>query len=445
LSGEGYRGHVFWDTELFVMPFYLYTLPQVAKNILLYRYRRLPKARELAKNEEYNGAKFPWESADTGEEETPAWARDFDSSIIKIQTHLYEHHITADVAYAFYRYYLATGDEEFLKKYACEVIFETARFWASRVFYNRTTKRYEIRGIIGPDEFHINVNNNAYTNGLVQWNLSLGHTLFFYLKKRAPSSFSQLKEKLGLREKEAKKWVKIAKKLKLNIDKKSRVIEQFDGYFKLREIELEKTDENGIPLLPKYLKAKDLKYTKLIKQADVLMLLYILTNKFSSSVIRANYNYYIKRTLHKSSLSAPIHAIMAVKCDDMHRAYNLFNVSLRTDISNLYGNTQEGIHAASLGGTWQAIVFGFCGIEFIDDIISVTPKFPRTWQKVKFSLTYRGDRVEFDLTNEEVRVKIVSKKKKKTKVVVFGKPYSILTNKKYKFFKKGVKKEEYYY
>ncbi|MCD6583395.1 MAG: glycoside hydrolase family 65 protein [Candidatus Omnitrophica bacterium] len=445
LSGEGYRGHIFWDTELFVMPFYLYTFPQIAKNILLYRYRRLSKARELAKREGYQGAKFPWESADTGEEETPAWARDFDGSIIKIQTHLYEHHITADIAYAFYKYYLATGDEKFLKKYACEIIFETARFWTSRVFYNKITKRYEIRGIIGPDEFHINVNNNAYTNGLAQWNLSLAYTLFSYLKKRTPSTLFRLTKKLDLTEKEVKDWIKIAKKLKPNIDKKNKVIEQFDGYFKLKDIELKNTDENGIPLLPKPIKPKDLKYTKLIKQADVLMLLYLLGDRFSFSVVRANYDYYIKRTLHKSSLSAPIHAIMAVKCEDMHRAYNFFNVSLRTDISNLYGNTREGIHAASLGGTWQAVVFGFCGIEFKNGIISVTPKFPRTWQKVKLSLTYRGDKVEFNLTNEEARVKIVSKKKKKMKVVVFGKSYSILTNKKYKFLKKGLKKEEYYY
>ncbi len=445
LTGEGYRGHIFWDAEIFVMPFYLFTFPNIAKNMLLYRARRLGKAKELALKEGYKGAKFPWESADTGDEETPSWSKDFDGSIIRIFTHKYEHHISADIGYAFYNYYLATADEEFMRKYGYEVIFEIARFWASRVYYNKKKKRFEINSVIGPDEFHIDVNNNAYTNGLARWILYLAYSIFFNLKKKSPRFFESLRKKIGLDEKEVKRWRGIASKLGLNIDKKTKVIEQFDGYFKLREIELTETDENGIPLIPKNIKASELKYTKLVKQADVLMLLYLLSNEFSYEIKRINYEYYIKRTVHKSSLSAPIHALLAARCGDLHRAYTLFNVSLRTDISNLYGNTREGIHAASLGGTWQALVFGFCGIEFIDGVICIDPYLPRTWQRVKFSLVYRNNRIDLDLTNISVRVKIVSRQKKKEKVVVFGKRYIIETNRIYTFFKKRKRKEEYYY
>ena len=446
LTGEGYHGHIFWDAEIFVMPFYLYNFPEIAKNILLYRAKRLKMARELAKKEGFCGAKFPWESADTGEEETPSWARDFDGSIIKIYTHQREHHINADIAYAFYNYYSVTQDEEFMKKYGYEVIFELARFWASRVEFNKRKKRYEIRHVIGPDEFHLDVNNNAYTNGLARWNLEIAYQLYFNLKKRLPIYWKELKNKLNLTDKEVKEWRKIASLIYFPLDKKTKLIEQFEGYFKLKDVKLTQTDENGIPLLPSSIKPKDLKYTKLIKQADVLMLLYLLEDKFPLSVIKANYEYYILRTLHKSSLSASIHSIIAAKCRDLHRAYVLFNVSLRTDISNLYGNTAGGIHAASLGGTWQALIFGFCGIRFRNDTVFVNPLLPYTWHRVKFSLFYRNSLFKFDLNNEEVKVKVFSQKKKKFKIVVFGeKKEEILSGHLYKFVKESKKRKEDYY
>ncbi|HIE36220.1 MAG TPA: glycoside hydrolase family 65 protein, partial [Candidatus Omnitrophica bacterium] len=216
LTGEGYRGHIFWDAEIFLFPFYLFNFPQVAKNMLLYRYKRLDKARELAKREGFKGAKFAWESADTGEEETPEWSKDFDGTVIKIYTHKQEHHITADVAYAVYKYYLATGDEEFMRKFGLEIIFETARFWASRVECNKRKDIYEIKNVIGPDEFHKNVKNNAYTNMMAKWNLVVAARLFEKFKKEKPSVYKRLKEKVNLKEKEVKEWQRIAPKIKFN-------------------------------------------------------------------------------------------------------------------------------------------------------------------------------------------------------------------------------------
>lgn len=445
LTGEGYRGHIFWDTEIFLGPFYSFVLPEVAKNMLLYRYHRLPQARENARKNGYRGAMFPWESADTGEEETPGWARDFDGSIIKIYTHKMEHHITADIAYALYRYYLITRDEDFMNKYGYELLFETARFWASRVEYNPKKAKYEILHVIGPDEFHIDVNNNAYTNMLAKWNLIIAYKLFHKLKKNKPDIYRSLSRKLNLKDDEVKRWRRISSSLTVRTNADG-VIEQFDGYFKLKDIEIKEYDENGIPLLPANLRPRHLAKTKLVKQADVLMLIYLLSDIFNLKTKKVNYQYYIKRTLHKSSLSPSIHAIVACQCNDMNRAYNLFNVSLRADISNLFNNSREGIHAASLGGTWQALIFGFAGLSIRKEILHINPRIPRTWRKVIFSLHWQGNLLKCELNNNVVRLKITSRKKRKIKISVFGQVHIISSGRIYNFQKKAPKRlVEYYY
>ncbi|HEO64113.1 MAG TPA: glycoside hydrolase family 65 protein, partial [Candidatus Omnitrophica bacterium] len=445
LTGEGYRGHIFWDTEIFLVPFYLFNFPEVAKSLLLYRYKRLDIARQLAKKEGFVGAKFPWESADTGSEETPEWAKDIDGSIIKIHTHKLEHHITADISYAFYKYYLVTGDDKFMQDFGYEVMFEAARFWASRSLLNKKRKRYEINNIIGPDEFHIDVNNNAYTNMAAKWNLITAYKMFHKIKRDLPLVFHCLRKKLDLKDKEVKSWKKIAHLLSVNINK-YRVIEQFDGYFKLKKVLLKQTDENGIPILSKRLKTKDLDKTQLVKQADTLMLLYLLSDVYSQKTKKANYDFYVKRAVHKSSLSPSAHSIIACECADLKRAYDLFNVSLRTDISNLYGNTKEGMHGASLGGTWQAVIFGFAGVGIKKERLWINPRMPRTWRKMVFSLFWRGNMLQLELTNDSIKLKAISKKKKGIEIGIFDKINYIKSNKRYTFKRrKPVLAEEYHY
>ena len=197
LSGEGYRGHVFWDTEIFILPFFLFTFPDVAKNMLLYRYKRLQASRDIARKNGYKGAQFAWESADTGQEETPKWARDLDRTVIRIHTHEMEYHITADIAYAVYQYYLATGDEKFMDDYGYELLIESARFWASLVTYNKRKKSYDINNVIGPDEFHVGVNNNVFTNMMAKWNLTTACKMFKQLRQKK-KIYSSLKKKLKL-------------------------------------------------------------------------------------------------------------------------------------------------------------------------------------------------------------------------------------------------------
>ncbi len=437
LSGEGYRGHIFWDTEIFLMPFYLFAFPEVARNILLYRYKRLEEAKEIAKRGGYKGAQFPWESADTGGDETPQWARDIDGSIIKIYTHKMEYHITADIAYAVYKYYVVTADEKFMKDYGLEMIFETARFWESRLEFNRKKKKYEIKHVVGPDEFHIDVNNNAYTNIMARWNLVTAYKLFCKIKKDEHLVYRRLKRKIDLKDKEANKWRMVASQIPINIGK-NKVIEQFDGFLKLKKIILTKIDENGIPFMSPKLKTKHVEKTQLVKQADVLMFLHLLSDTLSLKIKKANYDFYISRTVHKSSLSPSIHSIIASECGDLNKAYNLFNVALRADVGNVYGNTKEGVHAACLGGTWQAVIFGFGGISINKGRLFVNPRMPRSWGSMTFSLNWRGDLAKFKLTNAVIKLKVVSRKKHKLEMGIFGKKNTLITNRTYTFKRKSV-------
>ncbi|MBU2043662.1 MAG: hypothetical protein KJ619_00310 [Candidatus Omnitrophica bacterium] len=444
LSGEGYRGHIFWDAEIFLLPFYAFTFPKVARNMLLYRYRRLEASRQIARSNGYSGSQFAWESGDSGQEETPEWARDIDRTIIKIHTHQMEHHLTADVAYALYKYYVATKDEAFMDSYGYEILIETARFWASRVTYNSKGRKYEIHNVIGPDEFHVGVDNNAFTNMMAKWNLIIAAKSVKKLKKNA-RPYRELKKKLSLSDKEVSSWKQIASRIAINSNNK-KVIEQFDGYFKLKKVDLNRSDENGLLLLPLNIKAKDLGKTRIIKQADVLMLLILLDDVFNSATKAANYDFYISQTVHKSSLSAPMHALAACEVGDLHRAYNLFNVSLRTDISNLYGNTPEGIHAASLGGTWQALIFGFAGVKIKKEELFINPRMPRSWRKMIFCLTWQDNQLRLELNNDSIGLKVFSTKMKNFKLGIFDKPTVVKTNTFHTFRRDNYekKKEEYY-
>ncbi len=442
LSGEGYRGHVFWDAEIFLLPFYAYVLPDAARNMLLYRYRRLDEARKIAKERGYRGAMFPWESAGTGKEETPTWARDLDGRVIRIRTNEFEQHITADIAFAAAQYAAVSGDADFTRDYGAEMIWEAARFWASRVVKDKKGG-YGIRGVIGPDEFHEDVDNNAYTNMLAKWNLLAGHRLYFGLKKGGGGRLRALCSKIGLTDREVRQWKRIAPRLAVRM-RKDGVIEQFDGYFKKRAVKITQRDENGIPLSPRGIKVRDYHKTQLVKQADVLMLLYLLSGFYGKKTKVRNFWYYLDRTLHKSSLSAAVHCLAAVDAGALTQAYQFFNVALRADISNLHGNTAEGIHAASLGGVWQCVVCGFAGVRIKNNELCVDPFMPKAWREIRCSIVWRKDPVIIETKNDGVRIKVVSRRKK-VKIRVFGKLRDVTANKASLFRRKvGDRRRDYY-
>ena len=406
LSGEGYRGHVFWDTEIFMLPFFIYIDPRVAKNLLMYRYHRLKAAKELAQAKGYKGALFPWESAGTGQEATPMWHKDFDGSVIRIVTMEQEQHIVADVAFGVYQYFQATGDKEFWYKYGLEIIFETAMFWTSRAEYNAKKKRYEYHHVMGPDEFHADINNNAYTNIMAAWNIKTAIDEYENLNKDRPTIFKMLKKKIGITDAEIKKWRSVCHDIYVPINKKKKIIEEFDGYCNLKDIKITQLDEKLMPMFPANLDLSQIGTTQLVKQADVIMLFHLLRSKFSLEDLRRNYKYYEKRTLHKSSLSPSIHAIVGLEAKDQDRAFHYFFGTVTADLFNIHGNTREGVHAASLGGAWQAFFFGFAGVRDFGHELVINPKLPKRWKKIKVTFMWKNCKFKAQISNKEVELKI---------------------------------------
>jgi kojibiose phosphorylase len=437
LTGEGYRGHIFWDSEIFMLPFFMYTNPTVAKNMLLYRYNRLPASRRNAIKNGYRGAQFVWESADTGEETTPSWHKLADGSIIKIYTGQMEHHIVSDVAYALDHYYNITGDSEFMQDYGLEIIFETARFWASRVVFNAKRHRYEIKHVIGPDEFQEDVNNSAFTNTMARFNLLRAVELYKEFKKKKSDMFMKLLKRIRLKEWEINQWRQIGRRMYIPKSKKRNLIEEFEGYFKKKDVKITEFDKNGMPILPKAWAERKLSETQLVKQADVVMLLYLLSNTFTDKQKKRNYHYYIKRTMHKSSLSPSINAIIAAEVGDIEHAFRLFLVSLFTDLRDIHGNTRDGIHAASLGGTWQAIVKGFGGMRLKRGMLTFDPKLPKKIKALRFSVEWRGCRVNAIINHDKIKLLFKSPFKKKVKIMVYRAVMEIRCNKSVTFYRKG--------
>ncbi|SFE16536.1 kojibiose phosphorylase [Thermoanaerobacter thermohydrosulfuricus] len=406
LHGEGYKGHVFWDTEIFMLPFFIYVYPQAARTLLMYRYNMLDAARKNATLNGYKGAQYPWESADTGEEETPKWGFDYKGNPVRIWTGDLEHHITADIAFAVWEFFRATEDIEFMLNYGAEVIFETARFWVSRCEYVKELDRYEINNVIGPDEFHEHVDNNAYTNYLAKWNIKKGLELINMLKEKYPEHYYAISNKICLTNEEIEKWKKVEEKIYIPYDKDKKLIEQFEGYFDKKDYVIDKFDENNMSIWPEGVDITRLGDTQLIKQADVVMLMLLLGEEFDEETKRINYEYYEKRTMHKSSLGPSMYAIMGLKVGDHKNAYQSFMRSANVDLVDNQGNTKEGLHAASAGGTWQVAVFGFGGMEIDKEgILNINPWLPEKWDKLSYKVFWKGNLIEVIVTKEDVSVK----------------------------------------
>ncbi|AIS52012.1 trehalose and maltose hydrolase [Thermoanaerobacter kivui] len=425
LHGEGYKGHVFWDTEIFMLPFFIYVHPKAAKTLLMYRYNMLDAARKNAALNGYKGAQYPWESADTGEEETPKWGFDYMGNPVRIWTGDLEHHITADIAFAVWEYFRATEDIEFMLNYGAEVIFETARFWVSRCEYVKELDRYKINNVIGPDEFHEHVDNNAYTNYLAKWNIKKGLELINMLKEKYPEHYHAISNKICLTNEEMEKWKEVEEKIYIPYDKDKKLIEQFEGYFDKKDYVIDKFDENNMPIWPEGVDITKLGDTQLIKQADVVMLMLLLGEEFDEETKRINYEYYEKRTMHKSSLGPSMYAIMGLKVGDHKNAYQSFMRSANVDLVDNQGNTKEGLHAASAGGTWQVAVFGFGGMEIDkEEILNINPWLPEKWDKLSYKVFWKGNLIEVIVTKQEVTVKKL-KGKGNIKVKVKGKELTI--------------------
>ena len=404
LSGYGYRGHSFWDTEIFMLPFFTYTRPEIARNLLSYRWHNLPGARTKAVQNGYRGAQFPWESAGEGEEVTPTWVPNSAdrTRLIRIWTGDIEIHISADIAYAFWQYWQATGDDDFILQRGAEVILETARFWASRLEWIPEKERYELHDVIGPDENHDHVDNNAYTNVMARWNLQKASFLMSWLKEHHPEIWRYLRHYLKINASEIIEWQRIASAIYIPYDPNTSLLEQFEGFFQCKDInlaELEPRDQSVQALFG----IEGATQVQVLKQPDVLMLLYLLPDLFEEKTLRSNYDYYTPRTDHTygSSLGPSIQAIMACHIGDPSAGYEHFMRAARADLFDVRGNAGDGIHGASAGGLWQAIIFGFAGLHRDQKGWQTRPCLPAHWTRLAFKINDHGELVTFEIKQDE--------------------------------------------
>lgn len=398
LSGLGYKGHVFWDTELFMLPPFSLTRPELARNMLMYRYHRLDGARQKARDNGYEGAMFPWESTDTGLETTPQWSDPFpDGSRIRIWTGDNEQHISTDITYAILQYWRWTGDDDFLLNYGAEIVLDTAVFWGSRV--EARNGHYELTQQIGPDEYHENIDNSIFVNRMVVWHLTEALALVAWLKSHAPDTASRLINQLNLSTERLSHWGDIVDHMVIPFDQEKQIHVQFDGFFDMEYIPVLKYQPR-VGGIWGFLGHERALQSQVIKQADVVMLMALLGDATGDRQIMINnWETYYPRCDHGSSLSQSVHSWVAARLGIHPLAYELFYDASVIDLEDNKGNVADGIHGAASGGLWQAVVFGFCGLHLTEDGPAIDPKLPAHWQSVKFNVVYRGQKIAFTATH----------------------------------------------
>jgi len=409
LSGFGYRGHIFWDTEIFILPFFIFTRPALARNLLTYRYHTLNGARRKASHSGYRGAMYAWESAHTGDEVTPRWSLPHDpyAEDVRIWCSDREIHISADIAYAAWYYWYITGDDAWMRDYGAEIILDTAIFWGSRVEWNTKQERYEIRSVIGADEYHEYVNNNAFTNRMVQWHLEKAIFLYDWLDSGFPDRFAALKQKLKLTSERRSRWQDIVTNLWIPSDPSTGLIEQFEGFFNLKDINLDDY-EPRTRSMQAILGIESANQYQVLKQPDVLMLFYLMRQSqdfpYNLAALQKNWDYYAPRTdiTYGSSLGPAIHAILAADLGKSAEAYKHFMQAAMVDLEDTRGNAADGIHGASAGGIWQAVILGFGGVKLTEAGPVADPHLPPGWKRLQFKLHWRGNWQEFDLKDEDM-------------------------------------------
>ncbi|MGZ3573522.1 MAG: glycoside hydrolase family 65 protein [Gemmatimonadaceae bacterium] len=406
LTGEAYRGHVFWDTEIYMLPFYVFTDPLSARSLLMYRYHTLDAARRKAKEHGYEGALYAWESADTGDEVTPRRAIMPDGRVVTILTGEREHHISADIAYAVWQYWRVSGDDAFMLAAGAEILVETARFWASRAQVE-PDGRAHIRQVIGPDEYHEMIDDNAYTNAMAIFNLERAADTIEILQREQVADWQRLCTNLDLAEKEPATWRALAGQLATGFDPATKLFEQFAGYFQLDEVDVVRQRASAMPI-DAYLGPERVRRSKAIKQADVVALSAVLWDQWPVAVHEANFRYYEPRTAHGSSLSPALYALVAARLGDGALAQAYFRQAAEIDLANNMGSAAGGVHMGALGGLWQAAVNGAAGLRAREDGIALDPRLLPGWTEMAFPVQWRGRllrlRLEADRRCIEVNV-----------------------------------------
>ena len=414
LTGEYYQGNTFYDTDLYIVPLYTFTQPELARTCLNFRYEGLRPGREVARQLGYDGAKLAWQAGPRGEECLGRWWRFTHTNV----------HINADAAYAFVQYYRATGDERFLAERGIDLLVETARFFATRVVYDATRDAYDMHDVAGPDEGHCESTNNFYTNCLASRNLRWAADLLAHLAAVDPAAHGAAMRRLALKPEEPEKWRHVAERLTLLFDPETKVHEQCAGFHELK------------PLPPDLLEARkvwfvDVAPFQALNQPDVLMALALLRDDFASDIRRANWEYYQDKSLNFSSMSFAIHAIVAADVGELDEAYKNFVITTGIDLDEaLTGrkDTYAGLHGTACGGAWLAAVFGVGGVRWCDGegvpgarpVLRIDPALPPRWTALRFNLVLRGVVVNVAIDREQVALTAESGRKVEIAACVAG-------------------------
>lgn len=390
LTGQAYEGHYFWDTEIYLLPFLTYTSPHIARNVLRFRYRMLDKARLRARELSHKGALFPWRTIN-GEEASAYY-----------EAGTAQYHINADIAYAVRKYVNATGDEDFLFKYGAEILVETARLWYDLGFFSGSKGgRFCINGVTGPDEYKTLVDNNTYTNLMARENLRYAAQTIEALRYAKPEALTSLIEKTGLEMSEIGDWKRAAENMYIPFDTATGIYPQDDNFLHRKPWDFKNTPDNRYPLLLFYHPLNIYRH-QVIKQADVILAMFLLGHEFSLEEKKRNFDFYDPLTTGDSSLSSSIEAVLALEVGEYDKAVKYMRAALLMDLADVGGNVKDGCHIASMGGTWMALVYGFGGLRDYDGTLSFRPQRPPEAESasLQFSLTWHGQLLDVQIDRD---------------------------------------------
>jgi len=392
LTGQAYEGHYFWDTEIYVLPFLIYTSPRIAKNLLTFRYKMLPQARARARQLGHHGAMFPWRTI-SGEEASAYYAAG-----------TAQYHINADIMYALRKYVQATGDKAFLRDCGAEMLVETARLWLDLGFYSdmKGKQKFCINSVTGPDEYNTVVNNNAYTNLMARENLRYAAQTVQSLRATNQTAYDALARKTGLEPSEVDAWVRAAENMYVPYDEKLQIIPQDDSFLDREPWDFRNTPPDHYPLLLFY-HPLNIYRKQVIKQADVVLAMFLLGDTFSLEFKKQNFEFYDPLTTGDSSLSSCVEAIIAAQIGNMEKALRYGVAALLMDLADVGGNVKDGCHIASMGGTWIMLTYGFGGMRDDNGTLSFWPRrAPEDNAILRFSVIYLGQRLEVEIGLEKV-------------------------------------------
>ena len=405
VTGSKYRGHVFWDTDVFVLPFLAATNPKAARTILEYRVRRLDAAREAAREAGLAGAWIPWESAADGRDVTPDWITGADGLPLQVLTGRHELHIVSDAAWAAATYADWTGDRAFAAGPGGELLVETARFWASR-FERSADGSAHLSGIIGPDEYHNLIADNAFTNVMARWNLR---------RAAASAAFGPDRSRVGDAGRhgtgfavpdsaERKSWLELAGRIADGFDPATGLYEQFRGFFQLEPVKIVELATR--PLSGEVFLGRDrVASTQCVKQPDVLMMYHLIPDELAPGTLEANLDFYDPRTSFGSSLGPGIHAALMARAGRPEDALAALRLAAYIDLDDARSQSAEGLHIASMGSLWQALVLGFAGIRPAGDQLMVDPHLPSVWRALEVPFRLRGARARFRIEQDWLQVR----------------------------------------